>query len=185
MTVTGRDPIAISEWIVLLAAAAMLVGFAAVSWTDVYIAGTYHPHVSGLRLVTAGPNAETLKPSDKVYGSERPGVAIVGGKSYELTALGTLAYAGLLAVPLAALGGAAVTIRALGKSFFERRTAVRQRRVLAALVMLYFVLVFPGYAASGYGVWIAAAGSVVMLIVAPAADGTFAPWKMDFSNLFR
>lgn len=179
-------PILISEYIVLIAAAAMLVGFLALPWTDAYVGGELRTDIPGIDLLLKGRDTELLKPSDRIYGTERPGVAIVEEKSYDLEPVSVITQIGLLLVPLAAVGGGALTWRTgRGAGFVARRETIRQRRVLAALVVLYLALIYPGYAATDLGIWIVAISAAIMLIVAPAADGTFAPWKLDFTNFWR
>jgi len=171
----------ISEFVILLFAAAMLAGFAVLPWTDAYFDGALHTGVSGLRLALVGPDVRLFKETDRISGTVEEGFMRYQGRNRRLTPLGTLSYLGLVLIPLAALGGGGLTLRAL-RHPLHRRDAIRRRRFLAGLVILYFILGYPGYAVSGIGLWVCGVGAVVLLIIAPGADGVWAPWKLDFSR---
>ncbi len=171
----------LSEWVILAAAAALLAGFAALPWTAVYFDHTLHTGVSGLRLILAGPDVRLLRETDHISGTEEEGFLRYEGRNRQLTPLGLGRYLGLLLIPLAALAGGGLTLRAMRRPL-HRRDAIRQRRSLALLVILYFFLGYPSYAVSGIGPWVCGVGAVLLLIVAPGADGVWAPWKLDFSK---
>jgi hypothetical protein len=177
----SRRAIPLSEFVILGLAAVLLAGFAALPWTEAYFDRTLHTGVSGLRLALAGPDVRLLKETDHISGTEDEGFIRYQGRNRQLTPLRLLPYLGLFLIPLAALGGSGVTLRAM-RHPLHRREAIRQRRILAGLVILYFVLVYPGYAVSGLGIWVCGVSALVLLIVAPADNGIWAPWKLDFSK---
>lgn len=179
----NKYPIPASEFVVLICAAALLIGFA-LPWTEAYFGQALHLRVSGLRLLASGPDVRLLKDTDRITDNIDEGFIRRNHTTYQLVALGLPPYLGLCLVPLAALGAAGLTIRAMREPA-RRRDAVRQRRILVGLLLLYFVFLYPSYGVSGSGILLCAASAVALLIVAPSADGVWAPWKLDFSNFWR
>jgi hypothetical protein len=171
-----------SEMVALGCAILMLIGFLVLPWTDIYVDGEAKMDTTALNLALSGPDVELLKPARYLDQSEREPIVMVGDDEYVPISLSTLEYLAIFAIPVAAVGGAAITIAGLLQP--EKRTKlVLARRVIGLSACLYFFFLYGPYGVVGIGFWLTALSAVLMVVVAPPKDSPY-PFRIDFGGNF-